>query len=96
MNNPDPISDWATGATLEWKLLSPQVWAGRSAASSAAEAADWQELRTREATVLQTEVLYYEAQRAAAQTRAAERSPLAMRTLPEPRIWSFSSRRRKG
>ncbi|MBK5098336.1 MAG: TolC family protein, partial [Gemmatimonadetes bacterium] len=36
LNNPDAISDWATGASLQWKLLSPQVWAGRSAASSAA------------------------------------------------------------
>jgi outer membrane protein TolC len=80
LNNPDAISDWATGATLQWKLLSPQVWAGRSAASNAANAADWQELRTREATVLQTEVLYYEAQRAAAQTRAAERSEEAARS----------------
>jgi len=80
LNNPDAISDWATGASLQWKLLSPQVWAGRSAASSAADAADWQELRTREATVLQTEVLYYEAQRASAQTRAAERSEEAARS----------------
>ncbi len=80
LNNPDPISDWATGASLEWKLLSPQVWAGRSAASNAADAADWQELRTREATVLRTEILYYEAQRSAAQTRAAERSEEAARS----------------
>lgn len=74
LNNPDPISDWETSASLQWKLLSPQVWAGRSAASNAAEAADWKELRTREATVLRTEVLYLEAQRADAQTRAAKRA----------------------
>ncbi len=80
LNNPDPISDWATGASLEWKLLSPQVWAGRSAASNTADAADWQELRTREATVLRTEILYYEAQRSTAQTRAAERSEEAARS----------------
>jgi outer membrane protein TolC len=80
LNNPDPISDWATGASLQWKLLSPQVWAGRSAASNAADAADWQQLRTREATVLQTEMLYYEAQRATAQTRAAEWSEEAARS----------------
>ncbi len=80
LNNPDPISDWATGASLEWKLLSPQVWAGRSAASNAADAADWQQLRTREATVLRTEILYYEAQRASAQTRASEWSEEAARS----------------
>ncbi len=80
LNHPAPISDWETGAAVKWKLLSPQVWAGRSAASNAAEAADWQELRTREATVLRTEVLYYEAQRAAAQTRAAERAEEAARS----------------
>ncbi len=80
LNNPDPISDWETSASLQWKLLSPQVWAGRSAASNAAEAADWKEMRTREATVLRTEVLYFEAQRAAAQTRAAERAEEAARS----------------
>ena len=80
LNNPDAISDWATGASLQWKLLSPQVWAGRSAASNAADAADWQELRTREATVLRTEILYFEAQRASAQVRAAEWSEEAARS----------------
>jgi outer membrane protein TolC len=80
LNNPDPIDDWASAATLQWKLLSPQVWAGRSAASNAAEAADWKELRTREATVLRTEILYLDAQRAAAQTRAAAASEEAARS----------------
>jgi outer membrane protein TolC len=80
LNAPDPIDDWASAATLQWKLLSPQVWAGRSAASNAAEAADWKELRTREATVLRTEILYLEAQRAAAQTRAAAATEEAARS----------------
>jgi outer membrane protein TolC len=80
LNNPEAIDDWASAATLQWKLLSPQVWAGRSAASRAAEAADWKELRTREATVLNTEILYLAAQRATAQTRAAASSEDAARS----------------
>ncbi|MCL7937500.1 MAG: TolC family protein [marine benthic group bacterium] len=80
LNNPEAIDDWASAATLQWKLLSPQVWAGRSAASNAADAADWKELRTREATVLRTEILYLDAQRAAAQTRAAMSSEDAARS----------------
>ena len=80
LNDPDAIDDWASAATLQWKLLSPQVWAGRSAASSAADAADWKATRAREATILRTEVLYYDAQRAAAQTQAALRSEEAARS----------------
>jgi len=80
LNDPDAIDDWASAATLQWKLLSPQVWAGRSAASRAADAADWKATRAREATILRTEVLYYDAQRAAAQTRAAFRTEEAARS----------------
>lgn len=83
LNFPDPIDDWATGASLQWKLISPQAWAGRSAASRAAEAADWAEVRTREATVLMTEARYYEAQRAAAHRAAAERAQEAARSARE-------------
>ena len=36
--------------TLQWKLFSPADWTARGAASSQAEAARWNELRTREAT----------------------------------------------
>lgn len=80
LNAPDAIDDWRTGASVQWKLISPQVWAGRSAAARAAEAADWKELRTREATVLMTEAHYYEAQRAAAQHAAALRAEEAARS----------------
>lgn len=80
LNDPDAIDDWSTGASLQWKLVSPQAWAGRSAAARAAEAADWKEVRTREATVLMTEARYYEAQRAAAQHVAALRAEEAARS----------------
>ncbi len=80
LNAPDAIDDWSTGASLQWKLISPRAWAGRSAAARAAEAADWKELRTREATVLMTEAHYYEAQRAAAQHAAAARAEEAARS----------------
>ena len=83
LNAPDAIDDWSTGASLQWKLISPQAWAGRSAAVRAAEAADWKELRTREATVLMTEARYYEAQRAAAQHAAARRAEEAARSARE-------------
>ncbi|MFO7588672.1 MAG: TolC family protein [Gemmatimonadota bacterium] len=92
LNSPDPISDWSTGASLQWKLLSPREWVGRSVASRAAEAAGWTEVRTREATVLVTEARYYEAQRAAAQLAAAERAEEAARSARD----AFARREAEG
>lgn len=74
LNDPDPINDWVNRVTLQWKLFSPADWTARGAASEQAEAARWNEVRMREATVLRTEVLYREAQRAGARLAAARRA----------------------
>jgi outer membrane protein TolC len=80
LNNPVTIADWRNTATLSWNIISPSEWSGRSAAASRAEAATWTETRSREATVLRTEALYLDAQRAAAQTAAARRAEEASRS----------------
>jgi len=74
LNNPDPINDWVNRFSLQWKVFSPAEWTARGAASLQADAAHWSEKRTREATLMQTEILYREAQRAGAQLQAARRA----------------------
>jgi outer membrane protein TolC len=77
LNNPDPINDWVNRVSLQWKVFSPADWTSRGAAALEAEAAGWSAARTREATLIQTEVLYREAQRAGAQLQAARRAEAA-------------------
>lgn len=84
LNNPAAINDWSSGVELRWDLLDPTRWASRSAARHRAGAASWSAERSREATVLQTEILYYGAQGGAARmeaARAAEEAARAVRDL---------------
>ncbi|MDP2470769.1 MAG: TolC family protein [Candidatus Palauibacterales bacterium] len=74
LNDPAPINDWMNRISVQWKVFSPADWTGRGAASHEAEAAQWSSSRTREATLIQTEVLYRDAQRAGAQLTAARRA----------------------
>jgi outer membrane protein TolC len=74
LNNPDPINDWVNRFSLQWKVFSPADWTARGAASLQADAAAWSETRAREATLMRTELLYREAQRAGAQLQAARRA----------------------
>lgn len=74
LNNPDPINDWMNRISLQWKIFSPADWTARGAASLQADGAQWSETRTREATLMQTEILYRGAQRAGAQMQAARRA----------------------
>jgi len=81
LNNPDPINDWSTGVELRWELVDPTQWAARSAARHRAGAASWSTERSREATILRTETLYYGAQGSAAQLEAAEAAEAAARAV---------------
>lgn len=74
LNQPDPINDWMNRVSLQWKVFSPTDWTARGAASLESEAARWSATRTREATAMQAEILYREAQRAGAQLQAARRA----------------------
>ncbi len=74
LNNPDPINDWVNRFSLQWKVFSPADWTARGAASLEADGAHWSETRTREATLMQTEILYRGAQRTGAQLQAARRA----------------------
>lgn len=74
LNSPDPINDWVNRVSLQWKVFSPSDWTSRGAAARQADGARWNETRTREATILQTEILYLDAQRAAAHLAAARRA----------------------
>jgi outer membrane protein TolC len=71
LNSPDAIDDWSAFVSLSWGLLDPTVWAGRSSARSQAEAAVWSAVRTREATVLMTHLLFYRGLAAGARQESA-------------------------
>lgn len=92
LNQPDPINDWSTAVDVRWSVLDPTLWAGRSAARHHAEAASWSALRAREATVLLTRTLFYQAQTAQAQLQAAETAQQAA----EVTLDSFRRRRERG
>ena len=92
LNNPDPIDDWSARIGLQWNLLDPTLWAGRASAKNKAEAAEWEAVRAREATVLMTRVLYYRALAAAAQQESAESAVAAA----EAALDSFRKRRERG
>jgi outer membrane protein TolC len=80
LNDPDPISDWATTLDLQWGVLDPTRWAGWSAARHRADAAAWGAARAREGAVLQAEVLYWGAVRASAARATAESAEEAARS----------------
>jgi outer membrane protein TolC len=84
LNNPAPINDWSTGVELRWELLDATRWASRSAARHRAGAASWSTERSREETILRTEILYYGAQGSSAQLEsaiAAEAAATAVRDI---------------
>jgi len=83
LNDPAAITDWAGGVRVSWDGLNPAVWAGRDAAKSSVSAARWSEVRTREATVFRTRILYYRAVQAEAQVDAAEAAEEAARATRE-------------
>jgi outer membrane protein TolC len=92
LNRPGPIGDWSANVGLRWSVLDPTAWAGRSAARRQAEAAAWSAVRTREATVLVTRVLYYQALAAVARLEAAAAADEAAGATVE----SFRRRRERG
>lgn len=71
LNDPLPVEDWESRASVAWEPVAPSRWAARSAASHGARAADWSEVRAREATDYRTRVLYFGALRAAEREAAA-------------------------
>jgi len=83
LNDPAAITDWAGGVRVSWAGLNPAVWAGRDAAKSGVSAARWSEVRTREATVFRTRLLYYHAVQTEAQVDAAEAAEEAARATRE-------------
>ena len=92
LNDPDPVGDWSTVVGVQWSLLDPTRWAGRSAARRQAEAADWSTERTREATILMTRTHYLQAQAAAAQLEAADAALEASQAMLD----QFRRRRDRG
>lgn len=83
LNDPDPISDWTAGVDVRWNAVAPTRWAERSAAGRRAEAAGWAAVRVREATLLGTRELYFEAVRAEARLEAAVATESAARATLE-------------
>lgn len=81
LNDPAPINDWSTGLEVRWDVVDPTRWATRSAARHRAGAASWSTERSREATILRTEILYYGAQGSAAQLDAAVAAETAARSV---------------
>jgi len=81
LNDPAPINDWSTGVDVRWELLDPTRWASRSAAKHRAGAASWSTERSREETILRTELLYYGAQGGDAQREAAAAAETAARAV---------------
>lgn len=92
LNRPDPISDWTMDAGLRWAPLDATRWAGRSAARSLVEAADWGETWSAEQTVFVTKVLYYGAAGADAALVAADAEEEAARAALD----LFESREERG
>jgi outer membrane protein TolC len=83
LNRPGAITDWTMDAGLRWAPLDATRWAGRSAARSLVDAADWGETWSAEQTVFATKVLYYGAAGAHAALAAAEAEEAAARAALE-------------
>ncbi len=92
LNDPDPIDDWTAVAELRWTAVDPSAWAARSAAAHQSTASAWELRRTREATILGTQVLYYRALAADGVVREAEAGEEAARATLE----LFERRREQG
>jgi outer membrane protein TolC len=92
LNDPDPIDDWTAVAELRWTAVDPSAWAARSAAAHQSTASAWELRRTREATILGTQVLYYRALAADGVVREAEAGEEAARATLE----LFERRRDQG
>ena len=92
LNDPDPIGDFSATLAARWGILDPKLWAARAAAKSQAEAASWSSERTREATLLLTHTLYYQAMSSQGQLDAARAALDAATSTVE----SFSSRQERG
>lgn len=72
LNRPGAINDWSTEVGLRWAPLDATAWAGRAAARSRVDAADWEEEWSREQTVFRTKALYFAAAGTEAAREAAE------------------------
>lgn len=92
LNHPDAVEDWSADVAARWTLLDPRVWAGASVARHQARSARWSTRRTREATRLQTRVLYYRALHAMASLGAAQAAEAAARATYR----TFRQRREQG
>lgn len=71
LNDPYPVEDWESRASLGWEPVVPARWARRSAAEHASRASGWTRTRTRQATDYRTRLYYYEALRTADRVEAA-------------------------
>lgn len=92
LNRPDATTDWTTDVSLRWSPLDATAWAGRAAARSRVESADWSDSWSRERTAFQTKVIYYGAAGADAALQAAEAEEAAARATLE----LFESREERG
>lgn len=79
LNRPDPVTDWAAGGGVAWKILDPAAWSGREAARLGVRASELGLERNRQATVFRTRVLYLGALAAEARLDAAQRGLEASR-----------------
>lgn len=92
LNDPDPIEDWTAGFGLRWEILDPRLWAARKASGHQTASARWSAEQARQATLLRTRVLYYQALHAGARLAAAEAAEGAARATYE----TFRRRREQG
>lgn len=92
LNDPDAIDDFTARVRASWAVGSAQIWAAREAARHRASSVEWQTRRIREATELQTRVLYYDAARSEARVRAAAGAAEAA----EATLERFRSRHEQG
>ncbi|MFW6083606.1 MAG: TolC family protein [Gemmatimonadota bacterium] len=83
LNRPDPLTDWTMDVGLRWDVLDPTAWAGRSAARSRVDAANWKTSWSRERTEFRTKALYYHAVGTDSALRAAEVDESAARAAAE-------------
>lgn len=79
LNQPDPITDWSSGAGVRWSVLDPTAWSRRAEARHGSEAASWSAERARQGAELQARVLYWRSVGAAAGVQAAAAAEEAAR-----------------
>lgn len=83
LNDPRPVEDWESRASVGWEPVVPARWARRSAAEHASRAAGWTKSRTRQATDYRTRLFYYETLRTAGRVEAAEAAVAAAEAVFE-------------